>query len=64
MSQYHPCYKAPPELQKNLLSAEYRKVLNKTQEMGFETLFIQPDLFALEEHRIPDFTKMNPFDWS
>ena len=64
MSQYHPCYKAPPELQKNLLSDEYRKVFNKIQEMGFETLFFQPDPFTLEEHRIPDFTKKNPFDWS
>jgi len=64
MSQYHPCYKAPPELQKKLFLDEYRKVLNKAQEIGFETLFIQPDSFTLEEHKIPDFTKKNPFDWS
>lgn len=64
MSQYHPCFKAPPELKRPLSSEEYRALVARAQEMSCETLFIQPALFGTAEHRIPDFDRKNPFDWT
>ena len=64
MSQYNPCFKAPPELQKPLSSEEYRNVLARAEELGFENLFIQPEGFSEEEHLIPDFNLSDPFKWN
>ena len=64
MSQYKPCHKAPPGFRRPLESGEYRRVVEKALECGFETLYIQPEPFTSGEHRIPDFDRKNPFDWS
>jgi len=64
MSQYKPCHKAPPSLQRTLRTEEYNRVVQPALALGLETLFIQPELFKPEEHRIPDFERKNPFDWS
>ena len=64
MSQYKPCYKAPPHLQRPLGAEEYDRVVEKALDCGFETLFIQPEPFKPEDHRTPDFDRKNPFDWS
>jgi putative pyruvate formate lyase activating enzyme len=63
MSQYRPCFKAPPEIQRPLAPGEYREVLDRAQELGFETLFIQPEAFSEDEHLIPDFNLTHPFKW-
>ncbi|MBC7360978.1 MAG: radical SAM protein [Candidatus Aminicenantes bacterium] len=63
MSQYHPCFKAPVELQREITREEYRKVMNRALELGFENLFLQPEPFLTEEHLIPDFRRKNPFRW-
>ena len=64
MSQYHPCYQAPQKIQRNISPEEYSKVKDKAQELGFQTLFIQPEPFSDEEHLIPDFNLKSPFKWS
>jgi putative pyruvate formate lyase activating enzyme len=64
MSQYWPCFKAPASLQKTLDPEEYRKVVDKALDLGFDSLFIQPELFAPEEHRTPDFNRKDPFEWT
>ena len=64
MSQYKPCHKAPPSLQRSLDVEEYNRVVRQALDLGVETLFIQPEPFTLEEYRIPDFDRKNPFDWS
>lgn len=64
MSQYKPCHKAPPSFQRFLEAAEYNKVVGYAIDCGFETIFIQPEPFSSGEHRTPDFTRKNPFDWS
>jgi len=64
MSQYKPCHKSPPSLQRSLEVEGYNRVVEKALDSGFETLFIQPEPFAPEEHRTPDFNRKNPFDWS
>jgi putative pyruvate formate lyase activating enzyme len=63
MSQYHPCYRAPEELKKPLSPDEYREVLSKAHELGFERMFIQPEAFGPEDHLIPDFDRAEPFSW-
>jgi len=63
MSQYHPCFNAPPEIQRHLRTDEYQAVLAKANELGFESLFIQPEGFALDEHLVPDFSRPDPFRW-
>lgn len=63
MSQFKPCYKTPPSLQRSISIEEYNGVMEKALECGFETLFIQPEPFASGEHRTPDFNRKNPFDW-
>jgi len=63
MSQYRPCYRAPEELQKPLSPEEYRVVLSKAQEHGFERLFVQPEAFGPEDHLFPDFDRPEPFRW-
>ncbi|MBE0461521.1 MAG: hypothetical protein IBX60_07800 [Candidatus Aminicenantes bacterium] len=64
MSQYHPCFQAPPEIQMTVSPKEYKKVVAKAQNLGFDTLFIQPEPFARDEHLIPDFTQKKPFKWN
>ncbi len=64
MSQYHPCFRAPSELRRTLQPQEYREVLAEADRLGFETMFVQPALFAPEDHLIPDFTRKEPFVWS
>jgi len=63
MSQYHPCYRAPEELQRPLSPEEYREVLAKAKELGFERMFIQPEAFGPEDHLFPDFDRDEPFRW-
>ncbi len=64
MSQYHPCFKAPAEIQRNLTASEYNRVISRAEELGFESMFIQPEPFAEAHHLIPDFNLENPFKWS
>jgi putative pyruvate formate lyase activating enzyme len=64
MSQYHPCFKAPAEIQRNLTPEEYDRVISRAEELGFETIFIQPKPFAETEHLVPDFNLKDPFKWS
>lgn len=63
MSQYQPCFKAPPEYQKTLSLKEYSLVLERAQCLGFETIFYQSEPSALEESLAPDFSLKNPFHW-
>jgi putative pyruvate formate lyase activating enzyme len=63
MSQYHPCFRAPEEIQRPLASEEYRRVIKKAEELGFENLFIQPEAFNPDEHLVPDFSLEDPFRW-
>ena len=64
MSQYKPCHKTPHSLQRSLEAEEYNLVVEKALDYGFETMFIQPEPFKEGEHRTPDFSRQNPFDWS
>ncbi len=63
MSQYVPCFRAPKTIQEKLSSEDYRDAVEHAQNLGFETLFIQPHLFESEEHLTPDFDKNSPFKW-
>jgi putative pyruvate formate lyase activating enzyme len=63
MSQYYPCYKAPPEIQKTITQEEYQEVLSKAEDIGFEYMFIQPEPFESNEHLLPDFSLPHPFPW-
>lgn len=63
MSQYRPCYKAPDELRRPVSAEEYRRVADTALELGFETLFLQPEPFEAGQHRVPDFDRKDPFDW-
>ena len=63
MSQYHPCFKAPPEVQRHLSPKEYQEVISRAEELSFENMFIQPESFAPDEHLIPDFDETDPFRW-
>jgi len=63
MSQYHPCHQAQQEIQRNISPQEYSMVIDKAEELGFLTLFLQPEPFSGEEHLIPDFNLKSPFKW-
>jgi putative pyruvate formate lyase activating enzyme len=63
MSQYRPCFRAPADLGRPIEAAEYRAVLQKARELGFEQLFVQPDLFGPGENLNPDFDLDQPFRW-
>jgi putative pyruvate formate lyase activating enzyme len=63
MSQYHPCHKAPDEIRKPLSAEEYRDVLARARELGFENLFLQPEVFGPDDHLVPDFSQSAPFRW-
>ncbi|MCR4395411.1 MAG: radical SAM protein [Candidatus Saccharicenans sp.] len=63
MSQYHPCYKAPAEIQREITREEYHRVMEKALDLGFENLFLQPEPFEPDEHLVPDFRRKQPFRW-
>jgi putative pyruvate formate lyase activating enzyme len=63
MSQYHPCFRAPEELQRPLSPEEYKAVMSRAQELGFERMFIQPEAFGPGDHLFPDFDRTDPFGW-
>ncbi|MDI6699282.1 MAG: radical SAM protein [Candidatus Saccharicenans sp.] len=63
MSQYHPCYRAPAELQREITQEEYHQVTQKALDLGFENLFLQPEPFQPDEHLVPDFRRREPFRW-
>jgi putative pyruvate formate lyase activating enzyme len=63
MSQYHPCFRAPEEIQRALTPREYKQIIERALELGFENLFIQPEPFKADEHLIPDFNLKDPFRW-
>jgi len=63
MSQFYPCFKTPPEFQRKITAEEYKKVLDTAQELEFEQIYIQHELFSEESHLIPDFGLENPFRW-
>jgi len=63
MSQYQPCFNAPPEYKKKLSVKEYSRVLDRAQSLGFKTIFFQSEPSALEESLTPDFSRKNPFHW-
>jgi putative pyruvate formate lyase activating enzyme len=63
MSQFYPCYKTPPEFQRKITHEEYQRVLHAAHDLGFEQIFIQPELFSDDSHLIPDFKRENPFKW-
>jgi putative pyruvate formate lyase activating enzyme len=63
MSQYHPCFKAPAELHREITSQEYQKVMTRARGYNFSYLFLQPEPFQSEEHLLPDFHRQHPFRW-
>jgi len=63
MSQFIPCFNAPQDLSRTLEAREYRRVLERAEQMGFDFLFVQPDSFTLGENRNPDFSREKPFYW-
>ncbi len=63
MSQYQPCFKAPPEFQKPISSEEFFMVLDRAQNLGFQRIFSQAELFTSEEPLTPDFSRKKPFHW-
>ncbi|MCP2619984.1 radical SAM protein [Candidatus Aminicenantes bacterium AC-334-K16] len=63
MSQYQPCFKAPPEINRSLASVEYQQAIDWAKEGPWEILFLQSLSFASEEHLIPDFNRPDPFGW-
>jgi len=64
MSQFFPCFRTPKAFQKKLSVKDYWHGVEHAQNLGFETLFIQPGLFESAEHLTPDFDKKTPFKWS
>jgi putative pyruvate formate lyase activating enzyme len=63
MSQYHPCFKAPAEIQRAVSPEEYRRAADKALALGLGHLFLQPEPFRPDEHLVPDFRKEKPFRW-
>lgn len=63
MSQYHPCYKAPEEIQRGVAAAEYERASERAAALGLDHLFLQPEPFGTDEHLVPDFRKEKPFRW-
>jgi len=63
MSQYRPCFRPPPDLDRPLSPEEYAAVLSRAQSLGFEHLFAQPELFGPGDHLNPDFDLEDPFPW-
>lgn len=63
MSQYHPCFRAPVELQRGLTAKEYQEAVLRAEELGFDSLYTQPEPFRDEEHLVPNFKRRKPFRW-
>ncbi|MBN1224898.1 MAG: hypothetical protein JXB23_16740 [Candidatus Aminicenantes bacterium] len=63
MSQFQPCFKAPPELRRPVSEVEYKRVLEKGEKIEAEILFIQSLPSTPEESLVPDFNKNEPFNW-
>jgi putative pyruvate formate lyase activating enzyme len=63
MSQYHPCFRAPDEIQRGVSDEEYRQAAEEALALGFDTLFLQQEPFQPDEHLVPDFRKEKPFRW-
>jgi putative pyruvate formate lyase activating enzyme len=63
MSQYHPCYRAPEEIQRGVSPEEYRRAAGAAMALGLDHLFLQPEPFRPDEHLVPDFRKEKPFRW-
>lgn len=63
MSQYHPCFRAPEEIQRSVSREEYRLAADRAVALGLDHLFLQPDPFGQDEHLVPDFRKEKPFRW-
>ena len=63
MSQYHPCFRAPEEIQRGVTVEEYRKAADAALALGLDRLFLQPEPFRADEHLVPDFRKARPFRW-
>ncbi len=64
MSQYHPCFKAPKEIDRPLTAEEYGPAAELAVGLGFDHLFLQPGPFGPGEHIMPDFGKKEPFRWN
>jgi putative pyruvate formate lyase activating enzyme len=63
MSQYRPCFCAPEPIRRPLSAREYQSVLERARELGFDHLFLQPEVFGPEDHLVPDFDLEAPFRW-
>ncbi len=63
MSQYHPCFRAPVEIQRGVSEEEYRQAADEALALGVDRLFLQPEPFRPDEHLVPDFRKDKPFRW-
>jgi putative pyruvate formate lyase activating enzyme len=63
MSQYHPCFKAPAEIQRGVSQQEYRRAADRALALGLDHLFLQPEPFRPDEHLLPDFREERPFRW-
>jgi len=63
MSQYHPCFRAPDEIQRGVSPEEYGRAVEAALSLGFDHLFLQPEPFGPDEHLVPDFRKDKPFRW-
>jgi putative pyruvate formate lyase activating enzyme len=63
MSQYHPCFRAPEEIQRGVSPEEYRRAADEALALGLDHLFLQPEPFRTDEHLVPDFRKDKPFRW-
>ena len=63
MSQFRPCWRVPPDLDRPLHPGEYEAVLDRARRLGFDPLFAQPELFADGRHLNPDFDRKDPFPW-
>ena len=63
MSQYRPCFRAPEELHRGLTAKEYQEAVMRADELGFDSLYTQPEPFRDEERLVPDFRRRRPFRW-
>lgn len=63
MSQYRPCFRAPEPIRRPVSAEEYRSALKRARELGFDRLFLQPEIFGPEDHLVPDFDLEAPFRW-
>lgn len=62
MSQYRPCFHAPPDMLRILTPDEYQRAADKAADLGFDYLFLQSG-FLEPEGLLPDFELDTPFKW-